>query len=75
MSNKTLDVDLSATLTTSGITWGKGGAQGERRRRAALLKKIPNGKKGVPQGGVISPLLSNVYLNEVDRTGTERNDP
>ena len=34
-----------------------------------LLKLIlkSTGKVGVPQGGVISPLLSNLYLNEVDQ--------
>src|SRR5260370_7477628 len=26
-----------------------------------------NGEKAVPQGGVISPVISNLYLNEVDR--------
>jgi RNA-directed DNA polymerase len=34
-----------------------------------LLKMIlkATGKVGVPQGGVISPMLSNLYLNEVDK--------
>src|SRR6267378_1262601 len=34
-----------------------------------VLKMIlkATGKKGVPQGGVISPLLSNRYLNQVDQ--------
>jgi RNA-directed DNA polymerase len=38
-----------------------------------LIKQIlkANGNRGVPQGGVLSPLLANVYLNELDEVMEE----
>ena len=41
-----------------------------------LLKLIikANGKKGVPQGSVISPLLSNIYLTDLDKMLEKAND-
>ena len=41
-----------------------------------LVKQIlkANGKRGVPQGGVLSPLLANLYLNELDQAMQEEMD-
>ena len=35
--------------------------------RLLKLTLKAGGKRGLPQGGVISPLLANIYLNEVDK--------
>jgi RNA-directed DNA polymerase len=70
--NKTrvIDLDLAACFDSvrHDLLLAKVARRVNDRDILHLLKRMlkASGKRGVPQGGVISPLLGNIYLTEVD---------
>jgi len=67
---RVIDVDLAAYFETvrHDLLLGKVARRVQDGEILHLLKLMlkASGKRGVPQGGVLSPLLANIYLTEVD---------
>jgi RNA-directed DNA polymerase len=68
---KVIDMDLKAFFDNvrHHILLAKIATRVDDDKIMRLLKLLlkAGGKRGVPQGGVISPLLANIYLNELDK--------
>jgi RNA-directed DNA polymerase len=68
---RVIDVDLKAYFDTvrHDLLLKKVAVRVNDDQIMRLLKLMlkASGKRGLPQGGVLSPLLANIYLNEVDK--------